>query len=465
MSLGDLSLGAGSRPLRVRARRVVALLLLSGLVAVGCSGATGLVPSAEPRGSGSASPSPPSGSPAASPAAYASSLQTRWPIKHVVFIMKENRSFDNLFGRFPGANGARFGWDHGVRRPLVPATDQAALDLPHCYTCALASYDNGRMDGFNQSVSANEYAYTQMLPKDEPNYWYWAKNYVLSDRFFAAEMGPSYPNHFFSIAGQSAGTHDNPVKKPGLGSLTWGCDSPPGERVQVFQGGSTSWLHPCFNVPTIGDVMNQHHVSWAYYGATSDQFGYSWSQYSSVRHIFYTKQWQEHVLPVDNLVTDIQANRLPAVTYITPRMEFSDHPDENFCYGQNWTTQVIDAVMRSPDWSSTAIFLTWDEWGGFYDHVPPPQVDAFGLGFRVPLLVISPYARSGLVDHHLGEFDSVLKFIEQNWNLPSLTSRDAHASSLAYDFNFRQQPTAPLPRPLRTDCQGSPWHPKPSPPG
>ncbi len=404
--------------------------------------------------------------PAAPGYANADSLQTRWPIKHVVLIMQENRSFDNLFGRFPGANGATFGWDHGTKRPLVPATDQAALDLPHCYTCSLTSYDGGKMDGFNQGAAANEYAYTQMLPHDEPNYWYWAKNNVLSDNYFAAEMGPSYPNHFYMIAGQSAGVHDNPVRKPGTGSLTWGCDSPPGELVRVVNGhGGASWQHPCFNVPTVGDVMNQHHVSWAYYAATSSEMGYIWSQYSSIRHVFYSKQWQQHVFPVDNVVQAIQQNELPAVTYITPRMELSDHPDYNFCYGENWATQVIDAIMRSPMWKNTAIFLTWDEYGGFYDHVPPPQIDGFGLGFRVPLIVLSPYARKGVVDHHQGEFDSIVKFIEDNWSLPSMTQRDRTASNLAYDFNFAQTPRAPQPRPLRTDCQGSPWHPKPTPPG
>ncbi|MEA2551178.1 MAG: hypothetical protein QOE25_947, partial [Actinomycetota bacterium] len=216
----------------------------------------------------------------------------------------------------------------------------------------------------------------------------------------------------------------------------------------------------------IGDGLTKGGVDWAYYAADSDQPGYLWSQYSSIRHIFRSPQWDRHVHPVDDVVHDINTEGLPAVTYIMPRMELSDHPDFNFCYGENWATKVINAIMASPDWNDTAIFLTWDEWGGFYDHVKPPQLDSFGVGFRVPLLVLSPYAKQGFVDHHQGEFDSIVKFIEENWGLPSMTERDRTASDLSYDFNFHQQPRPPHPRPLRTDCQGSPWHPTPTaPPG
>ena len=118
------------------------------------------------------------------------------------------------------------------------------------------------------------------------------------------------------------------------------------------------------------------------------------------------------MLPVDDVVGDIRADRLPPVTWITPRYEVSEHPQYNFCLGENWSTRVIDAIMRSPMWKNTAIFVTWDDYGGFYDHVPPPQVDGFGLGIRVPLLVISPYAKNGVIDHQVGEFSSVLRFIE-----------------------------------------------------
>jgi phospholipase C len=384
-------------------------------------------------------------------------VSTRWPIDHVIFLMQENRSFDHMFGRFPGADGATSGWDHGVPRPLRPATDQRIPDLPHCHACALASYDDGKLDGFDQGAPTDRNAYTQMRASDEPNYWHWASHNVLSDNFFAAEMGPSFPNHMYSIAAQSGGAHDNPVRLPSLHSLTWGCDSPTGELVRLTTGSGSKNVPPCFDFPTAGDLLTKAQVPWADYSATSDQKGYIWSAYSAIRQIRETQQWDQHVLPVDGVVSDIRAGQLPPVTWITPRMEFSGHPGYDFCYGENWATRVINSVMESSMWDSTAIFLTWDEWGGFYDHVKPPRVDGFGLGFRVPFIVISPYAKQGVVDHRMGEFDSVLKFIETNWGLPSLTKRDHKASDLVYDFNFHREPRPPDPLPLRTDCQGSPW--------
>ncbi|MDP9301497.1 MAG: hypothetical protein M3P43_11490, partial [Actinomycetota bacterium] len=160
-------------------------------------------------------------------------------------------------------------------------------------------------------------------------------------------------------------------------------------------------------------------------------------------------------------IQDIKANVLPPVTWITPRFELSDHPEYNFCHGENWSTQVINAIMQSPMWKSTAIFLTWDDYGGFYDHVPPTQVDDFGFGIRVPMIVLSPYARQGVVSHELGEFSSVLRFIEDNWGLTQLTRRDRQATPLSSAFDFQQAPRPPDPLPLRTDCEGPIFSPPP----
>jgi phospholipase C len=215
-------------------------------------------------------------------------------------------------------------------------------------------------------------------------------------------------------------------------------------------------VRPCFQVPTLADRLDRKGVSWAYYAAKSTERGYIWSTYSSIRHVFNSKQWTSNVHPVDNVVQDIEAEPLPAVTWIMPRFELSDHPGTNTCYGENWATRVIDSIMRSPTWSSTAIFLTWDEWGGFYDHVRPPKADRFGLGFRVPLIVLSPYAKTGFIDHRPGEFGSVLRFIEENWGVAPLTARDRSSGDLSWDFDFHHQ-VPPDPRPLRTDCKGSPW--------
>jgi phospholipase C len=448
---------------RARVSTVLALVLGFAAVAGACS-SSGTVTTDAP------SSSPPTPSPSVittgSPHAFnADALDTKFPIKHVVFLIKENRTFDNLFGTFPGANGQTWGMDHGVRRPLTRGTDQRAHDIPHCYPCALAAYDGGKMDGFNQSSYADQWAYTQLHKDQLPNYWHWAGQNVLFDNFFASAQGPSFPNHLYSIAAQSGGAHDNPRRLPGLthGSNTFGCDAPKSQLVEVVDSeGKTRMIPPCFDFETEGDLLNGAHIPWAYYAADEQQKGYIWSAYSAIRRYReHPARWNDHIFPVDNVIQDIKANILPPVTWITPRFELSEHPEYNFCHGENWSTQVIDAIMQSPMWKSTAIFLTWDDYGGFYDHVPPPQVDDFGFGVRVPMLVLSPYARQGVVSHELGEFSSVLRFVEDNWGLTQLTKRDRQATPLSSAFDFQQAPRPPDPLPLRTDCVGPIFSPPP----
>jgi phospholipase C len=382
--------------------------------------------------------------------------EIQWPVKHVVFLIKENRTFDNLFGMFPGANGTSVGLDDGTRRPLVRGTDGSigSEDIPHCYTCSLAAWNHGKMDGFNQDPASDRWAYTQLRQAQLPNYWHWASRFVLADNFFSSAQGPSFPNHLYAIAAQSGGAHDNPRRTgPFRSSNTFGCDAPEGQTVTVVDSeGHEKQVQPCFDFLTEGDLLSRAGIDWAYYAAEPDQLGYIWSAYSAIRHIRETHEWHRHVLPVDDVIGDIRDDRLPAVTWIAPRYEVSEHPQYNFCAGENWSTRVIDAIMRSSMWDSTAIFVTWDDYGGFYDHVPPPQLDGFGLGIRVPLIVISPYAGRGVVDHHLGEFSSVLRFIEENWGLSNLTRRDRRAMDLSYDFDFEQPPRDPDPLPLRTNC-------------
>ncbi len=454
-------MGYGSRMLRrprPRARPTgagAALALALALIAAACtSGAPDWKP-LPPTGLG--------GRPAPSDAA---SFDTRWPIKHVVFIIKENRTFDSLFGRFPGANGATTGMDQGIIRPLIQALDRLPADIPHCYGCALKAWDGGKMDGFaTVSAVADRYAYTQFRPRDLPAYWHWAKRFVLGDDFFASAQGPSFPNHLYTIAAQSGGTHDNPVQdinelrrhhlETGL-YKAWGCDSIPNSYVPITDSeGKQIKVPPCFDFLTEGDLLMRAGIPWAYYSASPTQNGYLWSAYDAVRHIRQnTHLWQSHVFPVDGLTKDIHAGRLPPVSWVTPRFELSDHPEYSFCWGEDWSTRVVNAIMSSPMWKDTAIFITWDDYGGLYDHVPPPQVDRFGFGIRVPLLVISPYAKQGFIDHTRGEFSSVLRFIEDNWGLTQLTNRDREAQDLSEAFDFTQPPRAPDPQPLRTDCPG-----------
>jgi phospholipase C len=397
----------------------------------------------------------------------ATSFTTRWPIKHVVFIIKENRTFDNLLGRFPGANGATTGLDQGSVRPLTQALDRIPVDIVHCYRCALQAWNGGKMDGFaSVSAPADRYAYTQFGPKDLPAYWHWAKRFVLGDNFFASAQGPSFPNHLYTIAAQSGGAHDNPIQDlEGLRERhrttglfkAWGCDSMEQAYVPVEdREGKEVKVPPCFDFLTEGDLLLRAGIPWAYYSATNMQNGYLWSAYDAVRHIRQdTQLWQSHVFPVDGLVQDVRDDRLPPVSWVTPRFELSEHPEYSFCWGQSWTTRIVNAIMASPMWKDTAIFITWDDYGGFYDHVPPPQVDRFGFGIRVPLLLISPYAKAGYVDHTVGEFSSVLRFIEDNWGLSQLTHRDRDARNFSEAFDFSREPRKPDPQPVRTDCAGA----------
>jgi phospholipase C len=440
-----------SRPLGLAAASLAFALLVAA-----CSTAEG-----DPRGSGSPSPSwSPSvittGS--AEGGFDATALETATPIKHVVFLIKENRSFDEMFGTFPGVDGTRVGMDRGVERPLARGTDgRLPGDIPHCYTCALAAWNGGKMDGFAQGTNP-DWPYTQLHRGQLPNYWHWAQRNVLFDNFFASAHGPSFPNHLYTIAATSGGAVDNP-RRTGFFSLTFGCDAPPQQLVEVMDSeGHTKKVPPCFDFQTEGDLLTRAGIPWSYYAAREDQRGYIWSAYSAIRRYrMHPDRWQEHMFAVDDVIEDIRAGKLPPVTWITPRFELSEHPEYNFCHGQNWSTKVIDAIMRSPMWDSTAIFVTWDDYGGFYDHVPPPQVDGFGFGIRVPMLVLSPYTVDGKVSHELSEFSSVLRFIEDNWGLTQLTRRDRQATPMLSAFDFNQDPRPPDPRPLRDDCEGPIW--------
>ncbi len=396
----------------------------------------------------------------------ATAFETRWPIKHVVFIIKENRTFDNLFGRFPGADGATTGLDQGRVRPLTQSPDRLPEDIKHCYKCALQAWNEGKMDGFATVSEAGDlYAYTQYLQEDLPNYWHWAGEYVLGDNFFASAQGPSFPNHLYTIAAQSGGTHDNPTqdldllrerhRRTGL-FKAWGCDSIEEAYIAVEdREGVIKNVPPCFDFLTEGDLLTGAGIPWTYYSATNMQNGYLWSAYDAVRHIRENpKVWQSHIFPVDDFVEHVEAGILAPVTWVTPRFELSDHPEYSFCHGENWTTEIVNALMDSPMWKNTAIYITWDDYGGFYDHVPPPQVDDFGFGIRVPLLIISPYAKRGYVTSEIGEFSSVLRFMEDNWGLSQLTQRDEDATPLISAFDFKQEPRSPDPLPLRTDCVG-----------
>jgi phospholipase C len=392
-------------------------------------------------------------------------LETQWPIKQVVYLMMENRSFNNLFGRFPGANGTMTGLKAGAEFPLIDCPDWLPGDLPHDRAAYLNCYAGGSYDGFNTGKFGDPFAYSVLNEHQVPAYFDWGREYVLSDNFFSSVAGPSYPNHFFFVAGQSGGTLDNPenieTKKlpDGRNFKSWGCDAV-GDNVFVFtkdDHGNLTKHDTCFDFPTVPEQLSGIGVDWAYYAAQPGQSGYFWNALNGIGPVFHSEMFHEHTRSVDTLVADIKANRLPPVTWITPRFELSDHPPESTCFSHNWIADVVNALMRSPMWQHTALFITWDEWGGFYDAVPPPAVDDVGLGFRVPMLTLSPYAKRGYIDDAVGEFSSPLKFIEDNWGLPHLTDRIRKTHNFEHVFDFGREPrTDARPAPKAARCFGTP---------
>jgi phospholipase C len=379
------------------------------------------------------------------------------PIKHIVFFVKEKRTFDNYFGTYPGADGATTAkLPSGQVVPLQHEKDQVP-DIDHSSQGGYSAFDNGKMDRFSLLHSSgvahptgtyDNNSLTQLHQSDIPNYWLYAQNYVLGDAMFSSLMGPSLPNHLYTIAAQSGGVINNPVTDKNIGTVGkssrgWGCDVA-NQQVEVKNpDGSTQLKEACFDFNTLADELDAKGLSWRYYAPPSGQPGYVWSVFNAINHIRNGPDWK-YVVPTPQFMTDAASGNLPTVSWIVTPANVSEHAPASVCVGENWTVQMLTSLMQGPDWSSTAVFLTWDDFGGFYDHVAPQQVDGYGLGFRVPLLVISPYARKGYIDHTQYEYSSMLRFAEDTLGLATLTGRDKAANDMMGAFDFTQQPRQPL---------------------
>lgn len=401
------------------------------------------------------------------------------PIQHLIFIVKENRTFDNYFGAFTCLDGTACvnGTTTGMIRTGPKTTQTIPLNsltdtIPnYCHErgCALTSADGGKMDNFNHGAKGCNVApypcYAEANQALIPNYWALAQNYVLSDNTYSSFEGASFANHLFTVAGASGldqpdSATTNPKLPGGANTRNWGCDAATGTTTKLLNG---NLAYPCFSsqpgamttIPTLADEMNIAGVSWKFYADTVPTVnGYQWNTLNA----FPSVRASSGVVPWSQFASDAASNQLPQFSWVTYPTIYSEHPPASSCIGENQTISDIEAVMNSPAWSSTAIILTWDDYGGFYDHVPPPTVDGLGYGFRVPLMVISPFAHANdnltepQVTHDRFELASVLKLAEEVFGLPSLGQRDASAGDLMSTLNFAVN-NPPLPLQQRT-CSG-----------
>jgi phospholipase C len=422
-------------------------------------------------------------------------------IRHIVVIMQENRSFDSYFGTYPGADGIPM--EHGVPtvcvrdvrgRPCVrPYPDHYDVNSggPHGHAAAVGDIDGGRMDGFvrvRRSVKGpctdpNDPACVPARSavdvmgyhtrSDIPKYWTYADDFVLQDHMFEPNSSWSLPAHLFMVSGWSADCtrHDDPgscrnaVQAPGVRPRTGDPLHPNYFRAPIYAWTDLTYL------------LHAHRVSWGYYvvpGAEPDcenpeaiscapvaqspRTPGIWNPlpyFDTVRHDGQTG----NIHSVQEFYDVVQRGKLPQVSWVVPSGAVSEHPPARVSDGVAYVTSLVNALMRGPDWSSTAIFLAWDDWGGFYDHVMPPRVDVNGYGLRVPALVISPYARKGYVDHQTLSFDAYLKFIEDDFlggerldprtdgrpdPRPTVREDASILGNLERDFDFAAPPRAPV---------------------
>jgi phospholipase C len=399
-------------------------------------------------------------------------------IKNVVVIVQENRSLENFFAGYPGANAPTFGCaipngrvsarprlirqaayrgsssvcpPGDISVPLEQITFQGP-DLEHDWYSSMIDYHKGKMDGFSRGNKSGQYqAYSYVQQLLIAPYWDMAQQYVLADEMFPTEWGGSFTAHLTLVAGT-----DNIKQQPSEAEVDFptrtpdDCDSPPGTKTSYITAKDVEKKFrgpfPCFDQwNSMANVLDDAGVSWKYYASKLLDSGL-WEPYEALKYVRYGPDWNTNIIaPQSQVLNDAADGNLAAVSWVTPSHADSDHPAYQSDTGPSWVASVVNAIGESPYWNSTAIIILWDDWGGWYDNAPPPQLDYRGLGFRVPCLIISPYARAGYVDHTQYEFGSILKFIEEVYGTGNIgpTSQgytDERATSLDPAFDFTQQP-------------------------
>ena len=403
-------------------------------------------------------------------------------IQHIVVIFQENRTPDNLF-QDPvliknGADIHNSGVNsQGQTIPLSPidlgttGSDPQNYDLSHAHSAFVSMYDGGKMDGADlipcgppANCPPNAHPNPQFMyvnPSDVQPYFALAEQYTFGDRMFQTNQGPSFPAHQFIISGTSAPTAASNLfaseNLNGTNSLA-GCIADAGTTVELIDpsGTESSSQYPCYEHHTLTDLLDAKGISWRYYAPSA---GSIWTGPDAIQHICQPQTqngklactgsaWSNVIIPQTQVLTDIASNQLASVSWVIPDGRASDHPRGNDGSGPSWVASIVNAIGNSSYWSNTAIIIAWDDWGGWYDHVPPPKVlvncaqwgCGYVYGFRVPLIVVSPYSKAAHISHTPHDFGSILRFIEENFDLPSLGYADAYADDLSDCFNFNQTP-------------------------
>jgi phospholipase C len=376
-------------------------------------------------------------------------------IKHIVIIVQENRSLNNLFYGYPGAKTVKYGYDtNGDRIKLLPIGLETAWDINHSASAFFAACNgkgsipgtNCRMNGFDKEwvqchpgsdpcpIKHPQYAY---VPHSETKpYFDIAKQYVLADRMYASNFDTSsFVSHQYIIAGQAESSVNYPYG-------VWGC--PGGQDDTIAIVGPQRQIPDgtevvCWDPTTLGDELDKAGLPWAFYTATLLD---SWSAYQAIGHIYNGPDWSKDIIaPPTQFLHDVAHAKLRAVTWITPTCANSDHAGCRSNTGPSWVGSLVNAIGKSKYWNSTAIFIFWDDYGGWYDSEPPAYVDYDGLGLRLPMLIVSPYAKKGYVSHVHYEHGSILKFVEDTFGLAPLAASDTRANSPESDaFDFTQPP-------------------------
>jgi phospholipase C len=376
------------------------------------------------------------------------------PIQHVVIIVQENRAFNNLFYGFPHATTATYGYDsNGNKVTLNPIGLETGWDLEHdsngffesCNGTGSIPGTDCQMNGFNHESAGcgngcpyKEPMYAYVPHSETKPYFAMGKQYVLADQMYASNLdASSFISHQYIIAAQAVGSVNFPYG-------AWGCDGGSGDDIgiigpqrQVPDGHQVA----CYSDTSLGEEADNAGVSWAFYTSTINGDGGIWSAYQANKYVYYGQDWKNDIItPQTQFFNDVSNGNLRQISWITPTCENSDHAGCGSNTGPAWVASLVNAIGESQYWKNTAIFIMWDDYGGWYDPEPPAYADYDGLGMRIPMLIVSAYAKKGKVDHTHYEHGTILKFVEQLFNLPPMAAADARANPPTAAFDFKKAP-------------------------